>query len=783
MRYLLSEIAQICGGQLVGSDRIVESLLTDSRCSGGGEQTLFVAIKGQNHDSHLFVSDMSRRGVNAFMVERQTAVDQCASFVIVESSLVALQRLAAHHRSYFKGKVVALVGSNGKTVVKEWVAQSYSGEGVMFRSPRSYNSQLGVALSLLMCSGDEDVVLIEAGISRCGEMQLLERMIRPDVVLVTSIGDAHQEGFNSLEQKVVEKMRMATNAKVVIYHSDYAPLKQYFENKPYTYILMDAAELCGGKFADITSKRNSQIVEALLDECGCQSYNLDAFTPVAMRLEVKEGLNDSVVVNDSYNSCVNSLSIALDMLNSVAAGRPTTLILSPILQSGVAPERLYADVAKVIEAASVDRVICVGENIDKWLDCSYYASTEELLAKISREDYAGRAILLKGNRGSRFERVSHALERRSHTTRLEVNLDAMVANLNHFRRQIAQGAKLVAMVKASSYGAGDYEVAQTLQNQGVDYLAVAFVDEGAALRERGITMPIIVLNADDDSFEPMIQMQMEPEIYSLRSLRLFVEALERNGECNYPIHIKLDTGMHRLGFDSSEVDALCTELSAAKDRVRVASIFSHLSCADEPQAEQFTLDQVALFDNISSRISSALGYVPMRHIANSAAIERFPLAHADACRLGIGLYGFGSGEGDGEHELTPIATLKSRIVQIKRHAAGTKIGYGAAGELLRDSAIATVPIGYADGLRRELGCGRWSMLLDGRPAPIVGRVCMDSVMIDVTDIASACEGDDVTIFSPQEGNRASDMAEILGTIPYEILTSVSKRVKRVYLKE
>ncbi len=780
MKYLLSEIAKICGGELRGTDRCVENLLTDSRRSVRGEQTLFVAMRGQNHNSHNFIGDMLRRGIEAFMVEEEPPKEITrGSYVVVKNSIVALQRLASHHRSTFRGKVVAVVGSNGKTVVKEWAAQLYSGEGKLFRSPRSYNSQLGVAISLLVASGDEEVVLLEAGISRTGEMERLEAMIRPEVVVVTSIGDAHSAGFGSLEQKIEEKMKIAQGAQRVIYHSAYALLKSYFEGHKPSFELIDAANYSGAGFTNLIEQRNSQVVEALMAECGCLNPDFESLSPVAMRLEVKEGLGGSVVVNDSYNSCVNSLSIALDTLCSVAAGRPTTLVLSPILQSGTPPEELYREVSEVIRAAKIERVIGVGGAINRWIDCTYFGSTEELLAKISHEDYSGRAILLKGNRTSRFERLSHHLERKSHTTRLEVDLDAMVSNLNFFRSRLTPQTKLIAMVKASSYGAGDYEIAQTLQEQGVDYLAVAFVDEGVELRERGITMPIIVLNADDDSFSPMIHFRLEPEIYSLGSLCHFIEAVERNGESHYPIHLKVDSGMHRLGFDEGQTDELCEQLSLNCNTVRVASIFSHLSSADEPEGEQNTEKQIALFDKISSRITASLGYSPMRHVANSAAIERFPSAHFDGCRLGIGLYGFGTCE----QELTPVATLKSRIVQIKSYGAHTSIGYGGAQTLERESLVATVPIGYADGLRRDLGCGGWSMLLGEHKAPIVGRICMDSVMIDVSDCPEAREGCDVTIFSPVSGNKASDMAKILGTIPYEILTSISKRVKRVYLKE
>ncbi len=780
MRYQLSLIAKVCEGRLIGADRTVEQILTDSRHSGGDSESLFVAMSGRNHDSHRFVGEMLHRGVLSFIVESESAVVEGGSFVVVRNSIEALQRLAAFHRSMFSGRVVAIVGSNGKTVVKEWAAQSLSGCKSLFRSPRSYNSQLGVALSLLMASGDEQILLIEAGVSQCGEMELLEAMIRPDVVVVSSIGDAHQEGFDSLEQKVEQKMKIASAAKTVIYHSAYTPLVEYFGAHTYKYNLVDASAKQGGGFAQQSSQRNSQIVEALLDECGVeQGCDLSSLPDVAMRLELREGLNGSVVINDSYNNCVNSLSIAIDTLNSVAAGRPTTLILSPILQSGVSERQLYAQVERVVKGAGIDRLICVGGGINRWIECDYFESTEQLLSRLSRDDYAHRAILLKGNRSSRFERVSHAIEHRSHTTTLEVDLDAMVSNLNYFRSKIAPGVKLIAMVKASSYGAGDYEVAQTLQGEGVDYLAVAFVDEGVALRERGVQMPIIVLNADDDSFDPMIDNHLEPEIYSLRSLNYFVEAVERRGEVDYPIHIKIDSGMHRLGFEVEELEELSQRVLSLGGRVRVASIFSHLSQADEPTGVSYTERQVAIFRKACDYLTGALGYSVLCHIANSAAIDELPQAHFDAVRLGIGLYGFGVSE---EH-LQPISTLKSRIVQIKRHAAGSAIGYGGATVLQRESLVATVPIGYADGLRRELSCGRWSMLTAGVAAPIVGRICMDSVMIDVTDVEGVAEGDSVTIFSSLEGNRASDMAKILGTIPYEILTSISRRVKRVYLKE
>jgi alanine racemase len=468
----------------------------------------------------------------------------------------------------------------------------------------------------------------------------------------------------------------------------------------------------------------------------------------------------------------------------VALGGKTTVVISDILQSGMSDEELYTRVAQLVAHAEVDTIICIGERIKEHLDkfsCKrrYYASTEEFMRALSTEDIAGRTILLKGNRRSHFERVCHSLERRSHTTVLEVNLDAMTHNVGYFRRHLPMNHRLVAMVKAHSYGAGDVEVAQLMQRLGVSYLAVAFADEGITLREKGITMPIVVLNADAGSFDKMVAYSLEPEIYSLHSLCDFIASAERYGVSSYPIHIKLDTGMHRLGFVESELEDLLSALEQSRS-VKVASVFAHLSCADDESQDDFTREQIALFDKMSSRIASALPYDIIRHTANSAAIERFPEARFDMCRLGLGLYGYGYCHND---ELQPVAALKTRIVQLRQRKAGECIGYGRAGRLMRDSVIATIPIGYADGLDRHLGEGRWSMLVAGKPAPTVGRICMDSCMIDVTDIEGVQEGDQVVIFSSQSGNTTEDMARVLGTIPYEILTSVPSRVKRIYVKE
>lgn len=788
MKYHLSEIARLCGGEMVGCDVVVGGIVTDSRSCAFVGDAMFVAMRGLNHDSHDYVGDMYRRGVRAFMVERRPSAEalaEDAGCVVVDNALQALQRLAAAHREAFKGCVVGITGSNGKTVVKEWVARALPQSVKFFASPMSYNSQLGVALSLLMIQGDEQVVFIEAGISQRGEMERLERMIRPDMVVMTSIGDAHQCNFDSIEEKIREKLILARDAHTFIYHSAYDQIGGLLSGcLKGDCRVVDAVEQSveGLKIGSETIRIDCQLVKSLCRELG---YDVNpAMEDVAMRLEVKEGINDSTIINDTYNSDINSLALALDTLQSVALGAPSTAIVSDIEQSGMCDEELYERVAAMVERAGVDMLIGVGERIKRFatrFKCrtKFYSSTEELEQGLSYDDVASRTILLKGNRRFRFERVCQQLERRSHTTVLEVNLDAMTHNVGYFRRHLPMNHRLVAMVKAMSYGAGDVEVAQLMQRLGVDYLAVAFADEGITLRRKGITMPIVVLNADAGSFDKMVANELEPEIYSFHSLRDFVGSVERYGAYPYPIHIKLDTGMHRLGFVEEELDELIAKLQETQS-VKVASVFAHLACADDESQDDFTREQIALFDRMSSRLVGSLPYKVLRHTANSAAIERFAEARFDMCRLGLGLYGYGYRHNE---ELQPVSTLKTRIVQLRKRFKGQSIGYGRAEVLERDSVIATVPIGYADGLDRHLGCGRWSMLVGGEKAPIVGRVCMDSCMIDVTDIEGVKEGDEVVIFSTVSGNTPEDMAEVLGTISYEIITSVATRVKRIYVRE
>ena len=789
MRYTLSQIATICGGRVVGTDRTVEEVTVDSRNYTYGERSMMAAIRGRNHDGHDFIEAAYAHGVRAFLVAREPEVAHTdAGYVVVADTLVALQSLAADYRSRFAGRVVAVTGSTDKTLVKEWCAQSAPDGVKIFRSPKSYNSQLGVALSLLMIEGDEQVAIVEAGISHPNQMARLEEMIRPDVAIITNIGIQHAENFDSDEAKIAEKLIIARRAKMVIYDGAIYSIATAIES-------LSATKIDCRKFVDTNSEkreralqRSAEMAAALWCSMGCDSNDVhrrvNALRPLAMRMELKEGINGSIILNDSSNADVNSLAIALDALLRSAEGRDCTLIISDEQHRATTAD-YWRRVAQLVARSGIRTVLGIGAGAERFadlFDCTtrFYATPDELLSGLYPEDIANRAVLIKCASTADFERMSHNLEQHSHTTVLEVNLDAMRRNLNYYRSILSPNTMLMAMVKASSYGNGRHEIAQMLQNEGIDALAVAFADEGTALRRRGITMPIVVLNADTNSFPVMVADRLEPEIYSFTSLNDFVEAVKRAGAYRYPIHIKIDSGMHRLGFEQKDIPQLISELERVSQYVRVATIFSHLATADDVEQDDFTREQIARYDEISSQLTAALPYRVIRHTAASAAMERFEEARFDMCRLGLGLYGFDYYRNEA---LTPVATLKARVVQIKHLTEDQTVGYGRAGQLSRPTVTATVSIGYADGLNRRLGCGAWSMLVHGQPAPIVGRICMDCCMIDISDIDGVREGDEVTVFSPAEGNRADDMAALLGTIPYEVMTSVSTRVKRIFIRE
>lgn len=818
--YTLKDIAIATSGKLVGNqEATVSHLLIDSRGAISPKDTIFFAIQGKRHNGHDYVKELYLKGIRCFVVNAKalpsdTANLPEASFILVENTLDALQSLAAFHRRRFSYPVVGITGSNGKTVVKEWASQLMHGEKKVVRSPRSYNSQVGVPLSVWLMSEENDVAIFEAGISHPSEMHRLEHVLVPEIGIITNIGAAHQENFTSTRQKLQEKLMLFEHSRIVIFEHDNSLINEEVHNisqknkQLFSWGSSNDATLrikerttsthtrlklwyAGSEFevtipfSDEASVENAMHCISLLLVLGFTTdYIADRvrkLVPVAMRLEQKEGINGCTIINDSYNSDISSLTIALNLLSNQKFDR-RTLILSDIFQSGKSNNELYAEVARLVKEKKVSRIIGVGPAISgckelfDGVDRQFYVSTDDFLHSYHKEDFTNEAILLKGSRSFQFERISRQLERQIHQTVLEINLNALVNNLNYFRSLVKPTTKLIAMVKAFSYGSGFYEIASMLQYQRVDYLAVAFADEGVELREAGIAMPIIVLNAEPGSFDLMISHNLEPEIYSFTALARFSESAIRSGVTDYPIHIKLDTGMHRLGFVEPDVDKLVTFLKS-EERLHVSSIFSHLAASDEEVHDSFTLNQIELFSRLSSRIIDSLGYSINRHILNSAGIERFPSAEFDMVRLGIGLYGVSAKD---QSKLETVSTLRSTIVQIKDIPANESVGYGRKGWVSTPKRIATIPIGYADGLNRRLSNGVGKISINGTLAPIIGNICMDTCMIDITGI-EAKEGDEVVIFG--ESPTIIDIATWIGTIPYEILTGISRRVKRIYIQE
>ena len=815
--YTLEKVAAITGGMAEGqTGNSISRLLTDSRTSTVSDNMLFFALPGQLHDGHSFVTDLHRRGIRSFVVSAMRDEYRSltgAGFVVVKDTLSALQELACFHRERFVCPVIGISGSNGKTIVKEWLFHCLSDDYTITRSPKSYNSQVGVPLSLWLMDEHTRLGIFEAGISRPGEMKNLHRMIRPDTGIFTNIGEAHQENFTSLEQKAKEKLRLFYGCRTLIYCSDHAVIRSCITGDPdlaevrqFTWSLSAQADV---EISGMTSENGSSSFRAIYkgqsldltipftdpasmeNALHCLSLMLLLETepetirlkmhelpPVAMRLEQKSAIHGCTLINDSYNSDINSLSIALDLLNRQAQHPRKTLILSDILQSGKRQEELYATVAAMLQEKQISRIIGIGPALKQCaalfsIPAAFHETTEEFMSLFNPDDYNNEAILLKGSRRFEFEKIAALLEQKKHTTRVEVNLNALVHNLNYFRSLLKPGVRSMVMVKAVSYGSGRHEIASVLQFQRVDYLGVAFADEGISLRQAGITLPVIVMNPEPESFDAMIRYRLEPEIYSFRILDLFYRAVARNQEIDFPVHVKIDTGMHRLGFAEPEVPKLCHELIRLRN-LRVCSVFSHLAGSDEETYDDFSRIQIESFIRASDRIREALGHPVIRHILNSSGIERFPDAQFDMVRLGIGLYGISAVN----HALQNVSTLKSTILQVKPLYPGDTVGYGRMGKIEKPSEIAVVPVGYGDGISRRLSNGRGSFLVNGVPAPVIGNVCMDMTMLDVTG-TGAREGDEVIIFG--DDSPVTRLADALGTIPYEILTGVSERVRRVYL--
>ena len=822
--YSIEQIAEIVGGKLVINDpddhRIVD-LLTDSRKIIHPETSLFFAIKGERHDGHRFIPELIVQGVRNFIVsdypESFSALR--ANFIIVPEALVAMQMLAAFHRQRFHFPVLGITGSNGKTIVKEWLYQLLRADKNIVRSPKSFNSQVGVPLSLWLMNEEHQLALIEAGISRPGEMEKLQNMIRPTIGIFTNIGTAHDENFQGPQQKVDEKMKLFLGVENLIYCRDFAIIhdtvqRTLFDHEKircFTWSRKAKADLQIGRITKGTDETEIQAVynnqfhkiripftdDASVDNAiHCWSlmivlgYAQDIISermhflnPVAMRLEMKNGINNTSVINDSYNSDVGSLTIALDFLNQQKQHNTRTVILSDILQSGRNEESLYREVAQLLLAKGVDKMIGIGDAIHRQqqlfgIPAKFYATTDDFLREASISDFRDETILLKGARPFGFEKIGKMLQQKAHETVMEINLNALVHNLNYYRSRVKPTTKMMAMVKAMSYGSGSFEIANILQFHHVDYLAVAYSDEGVELRTAGITLPIMVMNPEVQSFEAMIRYRLEPEIYNFRLLNQLNEVLRKHDGDPFRIHIKLDTGMRRLGFEEGDINELVVRLRNNKN-IRVESVFSHLAASDEAEHDGFTRIQLERFTRMSKDIQQEFEYPINRHILNSSGILRFSEAQFDMVRLGIGLYGFAATNNE-QQQLQHVATLKTTISQIKNVPANETIGYSRRGKLSRDSIIATVAIGYADGINRRLGNGTGSMLVNGKRAPIVGSVCMDMCMLDITDIP-AREGDEVIVFGTDL--PVIEMATALGTIPYEVLAGVSQRVKRIYYQE
>jgi alanine racemase len=845
LTYSLPEVAFHTNGTLFTAREetvFIKEILIDSRRLIKPESTLFVAIITERNDGHRYIDELYNKGVRNFLVssldragylhESKNEPEKTrynANFILVDNTLDALQKLGAAHRSRFHIPVIGITGSNGKTIVKEWLFQLMNRDKKIIRNPKSYNSQIGVPLSVWKMNPEHDLALFEAGISLPGEMEKLEPIIRPTIGIFTNIGHAHDEGFRDLSQKVEEKLKLFINSDTLIYCRDHELIHDKVNQegslkkvKKFTWSRKEESDLqiirtISGKsketiltgifkgremtvnlpFTDEASIENAIHCWALMLLLGYEadviSARMKALVPIAMRLELKEAINHCSLVNDSYNSDINSLGIALDFLNQQTQHTKKTVILSDILQSGRNPVSLYQEISGILSGKGISRIIGIGNEISRQagqfpMEKTFFTSTNEFLDRFPFSSFRDEAILLKGARIFEFERISHALQQKSHETILEINLDALIHNLNYYRSKLIPGTKTMAMVKAFSYGSGSFEIANLLQFHRVDYLAVAYTDEGVELRKAGITLPIMVMNPEEHSFDLLIQNNLEPEIYNFRVLGMLEQAISENqGESGIPVpvHLKIDTGMHRLGFDPSETDILIQRLKKNPE-LCVQSVFSHLAASEDPAEDDFTRKQIECLRATAEKIQTGLGYSFLVHILNSAGITRFPEAQMGMVRLGIGLYGVGFNEEE-QRNLRNVSTLKTIISQIKRVKAGDTIGYNRKGIARTDSVIAIIPIGYADGFSRRLGNGNGKVMINGVTAKTIGNISMDTCMVDITKqigslgAPAISEGDEVIVFG--DTYSIKQLAHDLGTIPYEILTGISRRVKRVYFFE
>lgn len=810
--YTIDKINSLVNGKLAGDGkRSIAQLVFDSRKIQHPEASLFFALQTSHGDGHLFIKDAYKKGVRAFVVSRE--VDEPdASIILVSDTLDALQTLAAFHRSLFHLPVIGITGSNGKTIVKEWLNNLLEQDYNIVRSPKSFNSQVGVPLSVWEIRDEHTLAIFEAGISQAGEMHKLEKIIQPVIGVLTNIGEAHSEGFSSEAEKLEEKLKLFANTQIVI---GQAELLHSLSNKKFTWSKIGNADLCimqvehekeltvikanykGNPislhipFSDEASVENAINCWCVLLHFGMEQTQIQerfySLHPIDMRLQLNHGINDCIIINDSYSADTTSLRIALDFLAQQSTGSKRTIILSDFFETGRPEKILYDEIAQLIKQYKIQKLIAIGERIgqhfsvqkDSSVECQTYSSTEDFGQAFRSSDFHKEIILIKGARRFGFENIAFLFEQKRHGTVLQINLSALTHNLNEYQKLLKPSTRIMAMVKAFSYGSGGAEIASVLQFHNVGYLGVAYADEGVELVKAGITIPVMVMNAEPSSFAAIVDHELQPVIYSSALLSSFETYIKQQGITSYPVHLEIETGMNRLGFAAEEIEDVAKHFGSNSSLV-IQSVFSHLAASEDAQHDEYTTMQGEKFTNAVAVLQQQISYPFLKHIANSAAIVRHPGLQMDMVRLGIGLYGIEPGAED-QLNLLPVATLHSTVAQIKELQTGESVSYNRRGTVSRASRIATVRIGYADGYSRRFGNGVGRMLVRGQLAPVVGSVCMDMTMIDITDIDGVKEGDDVIVFG--KDLPVQHLARWVQTIPYEIMTSVSQRVKRVYYYE
>lgn len=829
--YTAKKISEIVKGKLSGPsilrqaqyrllrDRTfgsIKYLITDSRTITDYSQSVFFALVSERNNGHKYVNDLYRNGVRCFVVSENVNLPKDCAVIKVKNCLTALQQLAAYHRERFSLPVIAVTGSNGKTIVKEWLYALLKNNFNICRSPKSYNSQIGVPLSVWNLNSEHTVGIFEAGISTTKEMSKLEKIIKPNIGVFTNLGDAHSDGFSGIKQKIAEKFSLFDNCTVIVVNGlNINQIPSRYKSKK--IILIGKAKgssiqiintnvapnstriiLAYDKkkysieipFTDTASIANAITCFGVLLATGLEPekyYSAFKELPsIALRLEIKNGINNCVLINDFYNSDLDSLKIALNYLNQQTRNTSKTVILSDIEQSGQSTKNLYKEIAKLLKQYKINSLIGIGKNISAnasafSIEKRFFEDTNDFVAALNSQNLqiTNSTILLKGARSFGFENISQLLQQKSHDTVLEINLNKLTENINYYRSLLKPETQIMCMVKATGYGSGSAEIAKTLQHIGVNYLAVAYADEGVELRNAQINLPVMVMSPEEDSLEDIINYNLEPEIYSFRILELFCKQLQKSGYAEaYPVHIKIDTGMHRLGFEEKDFDTLASTL-LNYPQLKVKSVFSHLAGSDNPELDNFTNEQIFVFEKACSVLKNKLEYDFIKHICNSGGVTRFKNAHYDMVRLGIGMYGVGV-NAEEQNKLQNVSALKTRISQIKNIKSGDTVGYNRNGKVINDITIAIIPIGYADGFKRELGNGKFSVYINKIACKTIGNICMDMCMIDVTGI-NCKEGDEVVVF--ETFGQIHNLSVAMNTIPYEVLTSISGRVKRIYVQE